>query len=330
MSNQNSIPLTASELGYLWTGYSINEMSKWYLSVFREQATDEEIKNLFSFALKNTTDMLTTRKDILTNEGFPIPGGFSETDIDKSSPPLFTDRFMIYYLFTAGQLGLEFHSKSLALATREDVRKYHKDCLTSAVQLNEKLVDLLLNKGIYWRTPPLTTPSFPEDIQRTSYLNGWFGVTRPMNSMEIANFYSILNLLVMMETLFIGFAQTSTHEEAAELFHEGVKLVKKHYHTLAEFLKEDELPVTPTYSAEITDSKKRVFSDRIMVSHMAGLFGSLLSQYGFSLGSVMKHDLLSAYTTQIGRAGVFSEKVTKFLIQREWLEKVPGAISRDN
>jgi Protein of unknown function (DUF3231) len=149
-----------------------------------------------------------------------------------------------------------------------------------------------------------------------------------MNSMEMANLYSILNLLIMMETLFIGFAQTSTHEEIIELFHDGVKVVKKHYHLLAEMLQEDELPVPPTYSAELTDSKTRVFSDRIMVSHMAGLFGSLVSQYGFSLGSVMKHDLLAAYTTQIGRAGIFSEKVTKFLIEKEWLEKVPEAISR--
>jgi hypothetical protein len=146
--------------------------------------------------------------------------------------------------------------------------------------------------------------------------------------MEMANLYSILNLLIMMETLFTGFAQTSALEEITDLFHEGVKLVKKQYNLLAEFLKDQELPVPPTYTAEVTDSKKRVFSDRIMISHMAGLFGSLVSQYGFSLGSVMKHDLLAAYTTQIGKAGVFSEKVTKFLIEREWLEKVPGAISR--
>jgi hypothetical protein len=330
MSNLNSIPLTSSELGYLWTGYSINEMSMWYLSVFREQSNDEDIKNLYSFAIQSTNDMLITRKEILTNDGYPIPVGFSETDIDESSPPLFSDRFMLYYLCTAAQLGLKFHSRSLAIATRVDVRKYNKDCLTSAIQLHERVVDLLLNKGIYWRTPPLPTPSFPEEIQRTSYLNGWFGVTRPINSMEIANLYSILNLLIMMETLLTGFSKTSNHEEITELFHEGVKLVKKQYNTLAEFLKEDNLPIPPTYSAEITDSKNRVFSDRIMVSHMAGLLGSLLSQYGFSLGSVMKHDLLAAYTTQIGKAGVFSEKITKFLIEKEWLEKVPGAISREN
>jgi hypothetical protein len=328
MSDTNSISLTSSELGYLWTGYSINEMSTWYLSVFREQSKDEEIKNLYDFALQSTTDMLFTRKEILTNEGYPIPVGFSETDIDESTPPLFSDRFMLYYLHKATRLGLEFHSRSLALATRVDVRKHHNDCLTSAIHLNERVVDLLLTKGIYWRTPALPTPSFPEDIQKTSYLNGWFGVTRPMNSMEIANLYSILDLLIMMETLFIGFAQTSHLEEIIELFLEGVKVVKKQYKILAEFLKEDELPIPPAYPAEITDSKKRVFSDRIMVSHMAGLFGSLLSQYGFSLGSVMKHDLLSAYTTQIGKAGVISEKVTRLLIEKGWLEKVPGAISR--
>ncbi|MCM3672069.1 DUF3231 family protein [Mesobacillus maritimus] len=328
MSNQNTISLTASELGYLWTGYSINEMSIWYLTIFREQSNDEDIKNLYRFAIQSTIDMLLTRKEILTNEGYPIPVGFCETDIDESSPPLFTNRYMLNYLHNAARLGLDFHSKSLALATRVDICLYHKDCLTSAIQLYDRVVDLLLTKGIYLRTPTLPTPISPEDIQKTSYLNGWFGETRPMNSMEIANLYSLLDLLIMMETLITGFVQTTKNEEIIELFHEGVKIVKKQYNILSEFLKEDELPIPPTYSAEITNSKKRVFSDRIMVSHIAGLFGSLLSQYGFSLGSVMKHDLVAAYTTQIVKTGVISEKYTKFLIEREWLEKVPGAISR--
>jgi hypothetical protein len=65
-----------------------------------------------------------------------------------------------------------------------------------------------------------------------------------------------------------------------------------------------------------------------MVTHMAGLYGSLLSQYGFSLGSLMKHDMVSTYLEHISKAGAFSEKITRFLIDREWLEKVPGIASK--
>jgi hypothetical protein len=325
MSDSKGIPLTASELGYLWTGYSINQMAKWYLTVFAEHSNDADAKNLFRFALQVTNKMLTGRQEILGSAGCPIPLGFSERDISVSSAPLFSEKFMLYYMHKAARVGLEFHSRALALAARIDIRKYQEECLQSAIQLNERVVDLLLTKGIYSRTPPLPIPTMPEEIQKSSYLNGWFGNTRTLNSMEIANLYSIIDLLIMMETLFTGFVQTTDSEEVVELLQKGATVVQKQLHVLNEFLAKDELPIRPTYLAELTDSTKRLFSDKIMVCHVAGLFGSLLSQYGFSLGSVMKHDLLAAYSTQIAKAGSFSEKVTRFLIEKEWLEKVPGA-----
>ncbi|WNF38893.1 DUF3231 family protein [Bacillaceae bacterium IKA-2] len=329
MNKTESISLTASELGYLWTGYSINEMSKWYLTVFLEQSKDEEIKNLYTFALENTNDILIERKKLLSQDGYPIPVGFSEKDISESSPPLFSDRFLLHYLHGGVQLGLEFHSRSLALSTRVDVRKYHINCLNFAIKLNEKVVNLLLNKGLYWRTPSLPAPKSPEIIQKSSYLNGLLGDTRPINSMEIANLYQILNLLIMIETLCIGFAQTSDNEEIVELFLKGASIVRNQFNSLVELLNKDNLPAPPSYSAELTNSQKRIFSDRIMVSQIAGLFGSLLTQYGFSLGAVMKHDLVTEYSQHISKVGPYTEKVTRFLIEKEWLEKVPGAVSRE-
>lgn len=189
MSDQESIPLTSSELGYLWTGYSINEMSKWYLKIFRGQAKDQEIKNLYSFAIQKTTELLKTRKEILLREGYPISVGFSEMDIDRSSPPLFSDRFILSYLHGGSRLGLDFHSRAFSLATRVDVRKYLLDCVNFSLQLHENVVNLLLHKGLYLRTPSLPAPTSQETIQKNSYLSGWFGDSRPMNSMEIANHY---------------------------------------------------------------------------------------------------------------------------------------------
>lgn len=329
MKNNDTISLTASELGYLWTGYSINEMSKWYLMAFKQQAKDEEIQSLFDFAYQITTDLLTKRKELLSREGYSIPSGFSQSDIDGGTNHLFSDRFLLFYLHVGAQIGLEFHARALALATREDVRRDLDECMQSAIQLSEKVTSLALNKGLYWRTPTLPAPTEPEEIQKVSYLNGWIGDNRPMNSMEIANLYEIVSLLIMIESLCIGFAQTSQSDEVDEMCSKGADIAKKLYNDLLGFLKKDDLPTPPSYSAEMSDYKDRMFSDRIMITHVAGLFGSLLSLYGFSLGSVMKHDLLTAYTTHISKPGTFSEKVTRFMIQQEWLEKVPGAISRE-
>jgi hypothetical protein len=328
MSHQESIPLSASELGYLWTGYSINEMSKWFLTIFQNQAKDNEIQEVFSNAMTNTTELLSARKELISQEGYSVPLGFSQQDIDTSAPRLFSDKFLILYLHVGTRLGMEFHSKCLSISARVDVREYAMKCLHSSSQLYDSILNLLLNKGLYWRTPSLPSSTQNEFIHKTSYLNGWFGDSRPINSMEIANHYALMDLLVMMETLFIGFAQTTDSDETVELLLKGVEQVKSQYSELADLLRKNELPVPPSFSAEVTDSKLRIFSDRIMVTHMAGLFGSLLSQYGFSLGCLMKHDMVITYLEHISKAGAFSEKITRFLIEREWLEKVPGVSSK--
>jgi hypothetical protein len=328
MSNPKSIALTSSELGYLWTGFSINEMAKWYLISFYEQAKDQDVKNIYQFALEINIELLNGRKKLLTAEGYPLPVGFNEADINKSVPALFSDRFLLCYLLKGSRLGLEFHMRAFTFSTREDVRQYHNECVNNSRKLDEKVVTLMLNKGMYWRTPTLPAPTAHEKIQKSSYLDGWIGDTRPLNSMEIANLYANIELLIMIETLCIGFAQSTEKEEFVDLFQKGGTLAKNQYCSLLEHITMDGLPIPPSYSAEMTDSTKRIFSDRIMVTHMAGLYGSLISQYGFALGSVMKHDLLTTYTSLISKAGAFSEKITRFLIDKEWLEKVPGAVSR--
>lgn len=50
MTKPESITLTSSELGYLWTGCAINEMSTWFLTIFKEQAIDEQVRDLYTFA----------------------------------------------------------------------------------------------------------------------------------------------------------------------------------------------------------------------------------------------------------------------------------------
>lgn len=322
------LSLTASELGYLWTGYSINELSKWYLTVFHNQAKDGDVKNLYSFALKITNELLIKRKQILSHEGYSSPIGFSQKDINDYAPALFSDRFLLYYLHEGTRLGLEFHTRALALATGSRVRGYCLDCLNSAVELHERVVELLMIKGLHWQTPTLPPVTSPEMIKKTSYLAGWFGDTRPINSMEIANLYFIIELLIMIETLCAGFAQTTDSQEIEKLFIEAKSVAKNQYEELIAILNKDDLSIPPSYMAELTDTKLRVFSDRLMTSHVAGLYGSLLSQYGFSLGAAMKHDLVATYTEHIGKSGAFSEKVTRVLIEKGWLEKVPGVASR--
>jgi hypothetical protein len=325
MNNSESIPLTSSELGYLWTGYAINEMSKWFLILFREHAKDAEIKDVYNFALETANEILSTRQKMLTTDCCPIPVGFSEKDINIGAPAIFSDQFLLFYLYKASQLGLLFHTRSLALATRNDIRNYHTKCLQSTILLIDKTIELMKKQGLLWRTPHLATPTYPEKIQKTSYLSGWFGDTRQLNSLEIANLYHILEILIMIKTICKGFSQTAKSDEIRDLIKKGMQVIEDHYQNIVEILNKSELPIPPSYKGETTDSTENTFSDHIMLCHLAGMFGSLLSEYGFSLGAAMKHDLVNTFTMLIAKGGLFSEKATKVLIKKEWLEKVPGA-----
>lgn len=328
MIHYEGVPITSSELGYLWTGYTINEMSKWYLTIFAEHAKDQDVKSVLCLALNISNDLLEKGSTFLSKEGYPLPLGFNQEDIDINATPLFTDRFILFYMLVSSRLGLAFHSKSLALSTREDIRAHHIDCLQVTIQLHTKISDTALNKGLYWRTPTLPAPLHPEKVQKASYLNGWLGDTRPLNSMEMANLYSILELLIVINTICTGFSQTTTSNDLKNVFIQGSVIAKDQFYELAEALKKDDLPLPPTSSTEITTSNNRVFSDRIMLCHVAGLFGSLISQSGFSLGAVMAHNLVTIYSKLIAVSGKYSEKITKILIEKKSLEKVPGAVSR--
>ncbi len=328
MNHPKSIELTVSEIGYLWCGYTINEMSRWFLTIFEQKVSDPEIKAVCTYALSIATELIKKRENYLLEAGFPIPLGFSDSDINKQAPPLFTDKFILHYLDVGAKLGLTFHSNALATSTRADVRDYMADCLHVTVQLHNRIVDLLLTKGMYWRTPPLPSPDTQEKMKKISYLNGWFGDTRPSNSMEIANLYATMELLTIIEALSIGFAQTSEVAKVREMIQQGYKVAENQFNLLAQILTKDKLPVPPTYIGEVTDSNVSSFSDRLMISHIAGIFGSLITLTGSSQGSVMEHDLILAYSALNLEAGGFAQKNTKYMIEQEWLEKVPGAVDR--
>jgi len=321
-------PLTVSELGYLWTGLSINDMSAQIMEQFHHHAADPQIKQLFRMACDVTEELLANRKELLEEAGYPEPSGFSPADRNRQAPRLFTDNYLLHYLRTGAKLGLTFHARSLVAATRADIRRHLEECLQSTARLYQAVIDVMLAKGIYWRTPSLPTPEEPEKMHKKSYLQGIFGHARPLNSIEISNLYESIELMHTIGALCIGFAQTAETRESAHLFEQGSNLAKEGSKALGNLLAEAELPLPPSLNAEITDSRQPVFSERLMLCHIAGLFGSLLTQLGYSFGSVMRHDVVVVFTEMIATVGAYSEKVTRELIEREWLDKPPGAIDR--
>ncbi len=326
---QQSPQMTVTELGYLWAGLSINDLSARILPTFAKQVRDEELRALYSLAQQTAENLIDSRRAILQAAEYPAPSGFTAADAYADAPRLFTDRFLIDYLRIGAQLGVIFHARSLSLAVRADIRRHTDECVQTSSVLLQRIMDAMLEKGLFWRTPSLPALESPERIRKPSFLNGWFGDKRSLNSMELANLYESLEYLGITEALCLGFAQTAESDEIRRFMKDGREIAHELMGKLGEYLDKEQLPLPPGYAAEVTDATRPVFSDRLAACHIAGMFGAVITQFGRSLGSVMRNDIAAGYLAAITRAGAYTESLTKELIAREWLAKPPGAIERD-
>lgn len=57
------------------------------------------------------------------------------------------------------------------------------------MELYKKTLNLLLEKGLYFRAAAIPIPEKVDFVQKQSYLTGWFGERRPLNAAEIMNLY---------------------------------------------------------------------------------------------------------------------------------------------
>ncbi|MDF2927321.1 MAG: hypothetical protein K0R57_6235 [Paenibacillaceae bacterium] len=325
----SDIRLTASEVGYLWSGYMVDHMSVCMMTYLHEKSSDQQVKQLIRTALDLGYAQLDKRKQLLGGEGVPIPRGFSmEEDVHLDAPALFSDKFCLNYLLNATRLGLEFFSNFLGLAVREDIRALAQENLQTTGRLYDSAMTLLLERGEYLRPPVLTPPGQPEFIQKTSFLNGIFGDKRPLMSMEISGLYSNIEMVHLLEAVSTAFAQTGVDPKVKALLVRTKEMAAEHGAAMKTMLEEDELHAPARYLSEISNSQRPPFSDRLMLCHAAGLKGALIQAYGYATGHSMRNDLAALYLSQMGQAGILTEAITKTLIEYEWLEKTPGAPGR--
>jgi hypothetical protein len=70
------------------------------------------------------------------------------------------------------RMGLGAYSISFPFMVRSDVNNYYHKCLTSSAELSKKIMEVLLNKGIYSRSPYVSIPNEIGFIKKQDYKNG--------------------------------------------------------------------------------------------------------------------------------------------------------------
>ncbi len=196
------------------------------------------------------------------------------------------------------------------------------------MELYDKIVEVMLNKGIFSRPPILNPKSNNHFITNNDYIKRWVGRQRPLNAVEINGLCFNAQKLMVKIVLEMGFGQVTTSKELRQYFQKGSLLCQKQVKTLDAILARDNLPSPKKWESEITNSTTPPFSDRLMLFHVVSLVSSAAGFYGAALSVVQRRDLAVMYARLIGQIGLYAENGINIMIKKGWLEQPPLAEDR--
>lgn len=329
MLDKDQLKLTSSEIGSLWGEYVNGTMAdvvnKYMFSIIE----DEQIKAAFAEAIGIFKRQKEQISSFLENEGFPVPIGFSESDLFKGNQRLFSDIFCLNYLHIMTLHGLLGHSTSLGVSVRKDLRFLYDSFNNDAKNMYHQTVDLLLEKGNFQRDPLFYPAENPEYISNKDFTDGFFGKGRKLAATEIISISLNLKKSIMAKTLSIAFSQVAQEKEVRKFLTDSEKTADGQIKTLAKIMQADNLPVPKSWETEVTTSTESPFSDKLMLYHIGFLFQAAQNYHGAGLASAMRTDLVTAYEGTILKNLMVTKKWFNLMVKNKWLEQPPLAPNRN-
>jgi spore coat protein CotF len=327
MENDN-LKLTSSEIGTLWGEYMNGTMTeivnKYMISILE----DEEVKNVFEIAIETWAKQKKQLVSFMEKDGFPVPNGFTESDLNKGAKRLFSDTFCLNYLHIMTLHGLLGHTTALSVSVRKDLREFYNSCDNDAKRMYDLTIELLLKKGKFQRDPYFYPKENPEYISTKDFTDGFFGKGRLLSATEIISISLNIKKSIVAKTLSIGFSQVAESEEIRTFFEEIGKKADENIQALASILHKDNLPVPMSWESEVTTSQDPPFSDKLMLYHMGFLGQTAQVYYGTGLAGAMRTDLAVVYEKTILKTLTLTKSWFDIMVENKWLEQPPLAPNR--
>ncbi|MFD2681705.1 DUF3231 family protein [Bacillus seohaeanensis] len=325
---KNKLKLTSSEIGTLWgeyiNGTATDIVNRYMVSIIE----DEQIKAIFEDAIKTFAKQKKQIATFMENEGFPVPIGFTESDLFKGKQRLFTDIFCLNYLHIMTLHGLLGHSTALGVSVRKDLRDFYDSCDNEAKRMYHQTIELLLEKGSFQRDPLFYPAKNPEYISGQDFTDGFFGKGRRLAATEIISISFNLKKSIMAKTLSIAFSQVAQTKEVRKFLTDSEKTSDDQIKSFTKIMQKDNLPVPKSWETEVTASTDAPFSDKLMMYHIGFLFQAAQNYHGAGLASAMRTDLVTAYEKTILKNLMVTKKWYNLMVQNKWLEQPPLAPNR--
>lgn len=328
MEKKNVIPLTSSEVANLWIQYQNDTLVRCVFKFFIAKAEDESVREIVEFALEVSEKHISFIKQTLQSAGHAIPAGFTDADVNVGAERLFGDNFPLHYLFNMSRLGVSAYGMAYCSTARSDIRRFYKQSIEESLVLNEKVVGLMLHKGIYIRTPSIPAEETVHFAKKQAFLGSLFKEMRPLTVIEIFNLFINLQTNAIGKTIMTAFSQVASSPEICEYFLRGKEIAQKHMDVFTTKLLKDELSGTIPLEVLITKSTQPPFSDRLMLFHTATLIQAGIGNYGLAIASSQRYDLVVDYTRLMTEVGAFAEDGANIMIEKGWFEEPPQAVDR--
>ncbi|WP_198508227.1 DUF3231 family protein [Bacillus alkalisoli] len=323
---EHKVQLTSSEISSIWSSYLYNTMASCIMKHFEVTAEDERVKTIVTKAITITEERIALLQNLFTNENMIKPDGFTEKDVHLHAPRLYTDLFYIQYIYHSLKSGMMLQSSKLAQSTRKDVRDMFQLFLHKSVQLYQELVDLMLEMGIYNRTPSMNMPKEHSFIQS----NDFFTKKRPLTAMELSELGLNIETNFIGKLLLMGFSQTTKTKKIKNFFHRGVKIAEDNIIQLTDVLIKNKTEVPSSGASIVTDSTEPAYSEKLMLFHVDTLNSIGMSNFSLSLASSTRNDLGVLFGKLIAVATKYSRDGADLLIEKGCYEEPPMTVNRDH
>jgi hypothetical protein len=320
--------LTASEISNLWISFMTDSMAVCGLKHFLIHIKDENIRSVVKYGLHLASAHVDRVTAIMKEENYPLPQGFTEHDIYLQAPPLFTDVLVLMYMSNMAKFGLSSYSLALSMSSRRDVVQFYSECLASTTELNNRALEVSLEKGVYVRPPFIQIPEKIDFVHEKSYLGNLFGEKRSLLGSEISHIFYNMKRNALGKALMIGFGQVTKSDQIKDYFNKGKELSQKQIDVFSRLLTEDNLPAPMLWDGEVGASTTSPFSDKLMMFHVSALTASAIGQYGSAMSSSPRKDLAAAYARLSVEIALYAEEGTHIMIRNGWFENPPQAVDR--
>ncbi|MBM7660278.1 hypothetical protein JOC85_001045 [Bacillus mesophilus] len=329
MVTKHNPRLTSAEVAVLWTQYQNDTAAICINKHMMEYIEDQDIKDVFDFSMSLISKQLQKIKEFFMDEGYPVPIGFTDQDIESNKPRLFSDVFCLHYINIMSIHGCEGYSSAITNSSRSDVLEYYTQCLNSAVELCKQTKKLLQEKGLYFRPPVITPPEKTDFVDDKRFLAaGWFSEKRPLSCIEISTLYFNLKKSILAKSITVAFSQVSPTKNVKDVLIKATEVKDKHISMFNEILNTGSLPPPPTFEEGISNSTNSPFSDKLMIFHVAFLFSTAMTYYGTGWASSPRKDLAPKFALAIADDLRIGGILVDLMIKNAWLEEPPLSSDR--